>query len=133
MVPAVVRRGEFCLAILTGGSSPLLAARLADEMEQRFGPEYGAFVELLGVVRDTIKGWTSDPAARRAAIAAVLDSETELRTLLASDRSQEALDLALSVARTAISTAKPGFISPSPAGYPLAGGSEGIQGEGVGG
>src|SRR5579871_907816 len=51
IVPSVVRRGEFCLSISTGGANPMLAARLSEEMEQRFGPEYGAFVELLGQMR----------------------------------------------------------------------------------
>ncbi len=107
IVPAVVRRGEFCLAISTGGNNPMLAARVADELEARYGPDFGAFVELLGDVRDTIKEWTSDKSARRAAARAVLDSEAAVRAHLAAGRAGEAMDLARSLARQAIDEAEP--------------------------
>lgn len=102
IVPSVVRRGDLCLAISTGGNNPMLSARLADEMEQRFGPEYAGYVELLGVVRDTIKEWTANKAERRAALAAVLDHEPEVRAHLVAARPQEALDSALAIARATI-------------------------------
>ena len=83
----------------------MLAARLADEMETRFGPEFGAFVELLGAARDTIKKWTQDSVVRRAAAAAILDRESDVRERLAAGRPREAMDLALSIARHAIQQA----------------------------
>jgi len=101
VVPSVVRRGEFCLSISTGGNHPMLAARLAGEMGKRFGPEYGEFVELLGYVRDTIKEETTDMGSRRCAAAAVLEREADIRTHLAAKRHAAARHLALSVARTA--------------------------------
>lgn len=82
LVPSVVRRGALCLSVSTGGNSPMLAARLCDELEARFGPEYGDFVELLGQMRSYIKERTRDVSRRRAAFARLLDSETELRAAL---------------------------------------------------
>ncbi|HLK58242.1 MAG TPA: bifunctional precorrin-2 dehydrogenase/sirohydrochlorin ferrochelatase [Chthonomonadaceae bacterium] len=81
-VPALIRRGDFCLSISTGGKNPLLAARLSDELETRFGPEYGAFVELLGQMRDYIKGMTDLPPLRHRALERLLDAENELCALL---------------------------------------------------
>jgi len=49
--PAVVRRGPLQIAISTGGQSPALAARLRRELEQQFGPEWGAWVKQVGRLR----------------------------------------------------------------------------------
>ena len=68
----------------------MLAARLCDELEARFGPEYGAFVELLGAMRGYIKENTGDPAVRRNALAHLLDAEETLRALLRVGKMEEA-------------------------------------------
>jgi len=52
--PAVVRRGPLQIAIATGGRSPALARRLRIELERQFGPEYGAWVEHVGKMREQI-------------------------------------------------------------------------------
>ena len=105
IVPSTVRRGELAIALSTGGAHPALAARLADEFKTRFGPEYGAFVELLASIRDTVKEWTSIPEARRAAALEVLDHETELCAHLAAGRTMAAFELAALVARQAVDAA----------------------------
>jgi precorrin-2 dehydrogenase/sirohydrochlorin ferrochelatase len=93
-VPATVRRGELCLSIATGGNNPMLAARLCEELERRFGPEYGAYVELLGRMRHYIKKSTEDAAARRRALARLLDAEADLRRLLRFGQTEAASALA---------------------------------------
>ncbi|MFN2525318.1 MAG: siroheme synthase CysG [Actinomycetota bacterium] len=50
-VPSVVRRGDFMLAISTGGKAPALAKRLRRRLAIRFGAEYGTLVDLLGAAR----------------------------------------------------------------------------------
>jgi uroporphyrin-III C-methyltransferase / precorrin-2 dehydrogenase / sirohydrochlorin ferrochelatase len=50
-VPSIVRRGELMFAISTGGNAPALAKRLRRDLADRFGPEYGELVDLLGEVR----------------------------------------------------------------------------------
>lgn len=64
--PAVVRRGPLQIAISTGGRSPALARRLRIELEQQFGPEYGAWVEHVGNVRKQIlrQHWTAEEARK---------------------------------------------------------------------
>lgn len=54
VVPATIRRGDLVVAIGTGGRSPALAKRLRQELETRFGPEYEAYLELLGLIREKV-------------------------------------------------------------------------------
>jgi precorrin-2 dehydrogenase/sirohydrochlorin ferrochelatase len=56
LAPAVVARGDLQVAIGTGGASPGLAARLRRELEAHVGPEYTAYVAILGAVRDALAG-----------------------------------------------------------------------------
>lgn len=53
-VPATVRRGEFLLAISTGGGSPAFSAQVRREIEGRYGSEYGEFVALLSIIRQRV-------------------------------------------------------------------------------
>jgi precorrin-2 dehydrogenase/sirohydrochlorin ferrochelatase len=52
--PAVVSRGDFQIAISTGGNSPALAQRVRKKLEQAYGPEYGPWVGWLGRVREGV-------------------------------------------------------------------------------
>lgn len=51
---AVVRRGPLQIAISTAGKSPALAQRLRKELEERFGEEYGLWVQELGELRSQL-------------------------------------------------------------------------------
>jgi uroporphyrin-III C-methyltransferase/precorrin-2 dehydrogenase/sirohydrochlorin ferrochelatase len=51
-VPSIVRRGDFLLALSTGGKAPALAKRLRAELTERYGPEFETLVNLLGEVRE---------------------------------------------------------------------------------
>lgn len=53
--PAVVSRGEFQIAISTGGNSPALAQSVRKELEQEFGPEYESWTAWLGRIREAIR------------------------------------------------------------------------------
>ena len=52
ILPAVVRRGALCLAISTGGASPAFARRLRAALEEQFGPEYAALLDILQSLRE---------------------------------------------------------------------------------
>ncbi len=62
---AVVRRGNFQIAISTAGHSPALAQRLRRQLEIQFGPEYGEWLEQLGSVRKQLFASEIDPEVRR--------------------------------------------------------------------
>ena len=70
LAPAVLERGDLRVAIGTGGASPGLAARLRRELEERIGPEYATFVDILAAVRRTL----ADEPARAAIMESLLDS-----------------------------------------------------------
>lgn len=53
-VPATVRRGEFMVAISTGGGSPAFSALVRREIETVYGPEYGNFVVILAKIRERV-------------------------------------------------------------------------------
>jgi len=77
ILPAVVRRGEFVLAVSTGGASPALARRLRERLEAEFGEEYGELIAFLKALRQTwepcFKAEGIPNSARKAAWEKVLD------------------------------------------------------------
>lgn len=74
MTPAVVRRGDLIFAVSASGAGPALSARLARELAERYGPEYGRLTEVLRSVRRAVKAAVADPEERkRLLVAAVTD------------------------------------------------------------
>jgi precorrin-2 dehydrogenase/sirohydrochlorin ferrochelatase len=53
--PAVVSRGQFQIAVSTGGNSPALAQQVRKNLEQEFGPEYESWTAWLGRMREAIR------------------------------------------------------------------------------
>src|ERR1051326_2896598 len=53
--PALVSRGDFQIAVSTGGNSPALAQQVRKQLEQDFGPEYESWTEWLGRMRDVMR------------------------------------------------------------------------------
>ncbi len=54
ILPAAVRRGDFSLAVSTGGKSPALAKQLREELETQFGEEYATLLVVLGALRPLV-------------------------------------------------------------------------------
>ena len=65
IVPATVRRGGLSLSISTGGSSPMLASKIRRKLEDDFGPEYSALVDLLHRIRPMVLESNLDEVTRR--------------------------------------------------------------------
>lgn len=73
VVPATIRRGELVVAIGTGGNSPALAKKLRLELEARFGPEYGPYLELLGLIRQAVLAERRDHPGNQSLFTSILD------------------------------------------------------------
>ena len=75
IVPAIFRRKDLLIAISTGGKSPALARKLREKMEEKYGPEYGILLDIMGNLRKKIivRGGTS--AENKRIFESVLDSD----------------------------------------------------------
>ncbi len=74
-VPATVRRGALTLSVSTGGTSPLLARRIREVLDQQFDAAYEPFLALLGEVRPLVQARVADVGRRKALWEALLDSQ----------------------------------------------------------
>ena len=54
IVPSIVKRGDFLIAVSTSGKSPALSKKIRKDLENQFGEEYRAFLLLMGRLRDRI-------------------------------------------------------------------------------
>src|SRR5690606_2880021 len=102
VTPAVVRRGDLVLAVSLSGASPSLAARIADELSERYGERYEHFAAWLRRLRELALQDIADPAVRRRVLKSALDVEeadwrgdtnedrlrARLRLLAASERGE---------------------------------------------
>jgi siroheme synthase (precorrin-2 oxidase/ferrochelatase) len=51
----VVSRGDFQIAVSTGGNSPALSQQVRKQLEQDFGPEYESWTAWLGRMREMMR------------------------------------------------------------------------------
>lgn len=75
IVPAIVRREDLAIAITTGGSSPALARRLREQLEDQFGPEYGTLASILSELRPLLLEHHAPGADRLIAALRLVDSD----------------------------------------------------------
>lgn len=54
-VPSKIAHGDLLITVSTGGKSPALARQLGVELAQRYGPEYGTYLDLVAEARTKIK------------------------------------------------------------------------------
>ncbi|TDA69349.1 MAG: bifunctional precorrin-2 dehydrogenase/sirohydrochlorin ferrochelatase [Clostridia bacterium] len=74
IVPSVVRRGDLVISISTGGKSPLLARLLREELEERYGPEYGILADMLGEARRQLQSGVDEQVERREILLRILNA-----------------------------------------------------------
>ena len=65
ILPAIIRRGDFCLAVSTSGKSPAFAKKLRKDLEKTFGDEYALFLSLMGEIRKKLLAEEHAPEAHK--------------------------------------------------------------------
>lgn len=80
-LPAMVEHGDFRLTVSTGGHSPALAARVAEQLRHSYGPEYGRFLALMARLRPLILASALPPDERRAVFRTLAESESLFKLL----------------------------------------------------
>ena len=102
MTPAVVRRGDLCFSVSTGGNQPSLTARIVAALEQEYGPEYAEYVELLGKMRSVILNTVDEVETRKRAFRALASEERVLLELYRNNLQDEAFKHAMDIVNTAL-------------------------------
>ncbi|MBN1572066.1 MAG: glutamyl-tRNA reductase [Deltaproteobacteria bacterium] len=54
--PSVVSRGDLTIAISSGGVSPAMTKKIRQDMEVIYGPEYEGVIQLMGSIREYLRG-----------------------------------------------------------------------------
>lgn len=75
IAPAIYRQGDLTVAISTAGKSPALAVRLRERLAALIGPEFGAFLDLLGDMRAEVAARVPGFAARTSLWYRIVDSD----------------------------------------------------------
>jgi precorrin-2 dehydrogenase/sirohydrochlorin ferrochelatase len=88
IVPAVVQKGPLVIAVSTGGTSPAMAKKIRQDLDIMFGPEYGVFLQLLGSMRNEVKGHFATQAERQKLWEAVIESD--ILAIIAAGKIDEA-------------------------------------------
>lgn len=65
ILPAIVRRGDFVMAISTAGKSPAFAKFIRKQLESQFGPEYGSLLDLMGAIRTRLLATAHEPEVHK--------------------------------------------------------------------
>jgi siroheme synthase-like protein len=75
IAPAIYRQGDLTVAVSTAGKSPALAVNVRNRIGDLLGPEYGAFLTLLGDLRAEVAGRIPDVPTRTALWYRIVDSD----------------------------------------------------------
>ncbi len=72
-VPATLRRGRLTISVSTGGASPELARRIAEQLEEQYEDVYAEYVDFLARCRQEILRRVPERGRRRMLLAELLD------------------------------------------------------------
>ena len=85
IVPAVVSRGDLVISISTGGSSPALARRIREDLENQYGPEYAEMTSILAELRKQVLSAGRSSEQNKELFMRIVDSDL-LSAIKAKDR-----------------------------------------------
>ncbi len=82
-LPSRVRRGPLQIAIASGGEAPFAVRRIRQLLEQRFGPEWGEWIEAASRFRSRVRDAGFDPAEQEACFGRFFDATVDRERLSA--------------------------------------------------
>jgi precorrin-2 dehydrogenase/sirohydrochlorin ferrochelatase len=74
ILPSIVQRDDLVITISTSGQSPAMAKKLRKTLERQFGPEYGAFLQLMGSIRNKLLSQAHEPEAHKPLFEQLINS-----------------------------------------------------------
>ena len=86
-VPAHFRQGELTVSVSTGGASPMLAARIKNDLASLFDPTWADYCRLLSALRTRVLGAGQGSDENKKVFEAVLEADL-LSPLRAGDRAE---------------------------------------------
>lgn len=87
-VPAQIQHGDLLLTVSTGGKSPAMAKKLRQELAERYGEEYGLYLDMIDKVRRQLKQRLATSKEREIFWRETIDEE--VLALLRQGRIEEA-------------------------------------------
>lgn len=75
IVPSVIHRGPFQIAISTAGAAPAVAKRVRRKLQSEFGDEWTTYIILLGQVRTLVMERQPDPDKRKQLFETMADAD----------------------------------------------------------
>ncbi len=87
VLPAIIAQGDLMIAISTSGKSPAFAKYLRQDLQRRFGPEYGILLTLMGAIRERLLKDEHDPEAHKPLFEKII-GQGLLEMIRADDRRQ---------------------------------------------
>jgi len=88
IVPSIVRSGDLCISISTGGKSPALAKKTRKKLQEEFGDEYAVFLKMMGDMRPKVIENNPNLAERMELFSRVVESDA--MELIKSGKTEEA-------------------------------------------
>jgi precorrin-2 dehydrogenase/sirohydrochlorin ferrochelatase len=73
LVPSTVDRGDLILAVSTSGSSPAMARRIRQDLENQFGPAYAVLLKLMKNIRTRLVSSGHAPADHKQVFYRLID------------------------------------------------------------
>lgn len=75
-VPATIFNGPLSIAVSTGGKSPLMARLIRQDIESHYGPDFGSFIDFLGIIRKDIIENVDNPVKRQKILSQLVDARS---------------------------------------------------------
>ena len=84
LLPSIVASGDLVVAISTSGSSPAMAKKIRQDLENYFGPEYAQFLSLMGNIRKRLLSSGHAPDENKAIFHTLIENKV-LELIKAND------------------------------------------------